>query len=128
MKSSALAAAFLGIVAMAPASQAAELIMVEQDGCPWCAVWNRDVAPIYAKTAEGKIAPLRRINLHEPLPADLTFIKGLHYTPTFVLVDDGREIGRIAGYPGEDFFWGLLDGLVEKLPGRSTADKAGTTN
>ncbi len=34
------------------------------------------------------------------------------FTPTFVLFDDGREIGRIEGYPGEDFFWGLLQNLV----------------
>ena len=26
-------------------------------------------------------------------------------TPTFVLVDRGREVGRIVGYPGSDFFY-----------------------
>ena len=33
----------------------------------------------------------------------------------FVLVDAGREIGRIRGYPGETFFWGLLASLIERL-------------
>ena len=32
-----------------------------------------------------------------------------------MLVDKGREIGRIMGYPGADFFWGLLAPLVTKL-------------
>jgi hypothetical protein len=36
-------------------------------------------------------------------------------TPLFVLVDQGREIGRIRGYPGEDHFWGLLGVLMKKL-------------
>ena len=36
-------------------------------------------------------------------------------TPLFVLVDRGREIGRIRGYPGEDHFWGLLGVLMKKL-------------
>jgi hypothetical protein len=46
----------------------------------------------------------------------------VRYTPTFVLVDRGREIGRIVGYPGEDFFWELLAGLIKKLP--SNAERA----
>ncbi len=38
------------------------------------------------------------------------------YTPTFVVAENGREVGRIEGYPGEDFFWGRLDSLMRKLP------------
>jgi len=29
------------------------------------------------------------------------------------LLEDGTEIGRIEGYPGEDFFWGLLTQMME---------------
>ena len=36
----------------------------------------------------------------------------VRFTPTFVLVDGNREIGRIEGYPGEDFFWGRLERLM----------------
>ncbi|NIA69735.1 transcriptional regulator [Pelagibius litoralis] len=94
---------------------AAELVMFEEDGCPWCAVWNREIAPIYPKTAEGQRAPLRRVDLHGTWPADLPELKAVRYTPTFVLIEGGREIGRIQGYPGEDFFWGLLAGLIEQM-------------
>jgi len=107
------------LLAMALASHeamAAELIMVEQRGCEWCEVWDEEIGQTYHQTAEGKISPLRRVNIHDDLPKDLNFIRGLVYTPTFVLVHDGREVGRILGYPGEDFFWGLLEQLVEKLP------------
>jgi hypothetical protein len=38
------------------------------------------------------------------------------YTPTFVLADNGREVGRIEGYPGDAFFWGLLESLLEHTP------------
>ena len=58
---------------------------------------------------------MRRVDIHGDMPADLQFITGLVYTPTFVLVDKGKEIGRIRGYPGEDFFWGLLQQLMGKL-------------
>lgn len=40
----------------------------------------------------------------------------MRYTPTFVLIDGGREVGRIEGYPGEAFFWGLLEKLARDLP------------
>jgi hypothetical protein len=33
----------------------------------------------------------------------------------FVLIDNGHEIGRIRGYPGEENFWGLLGVLVKQL-------------
>jgi hypothetical protein len=38
-----------------------------------------------------------------------------------VLVDQQREIGRIRGYPGDIFFWGLLANLIERLDRGETA-------
>jgi hypothetical protein len=94
---------------------AAELVMFEQAGCVWCETFDREIAPIYAKTTEGQRAPLRRVNIDYPLPADLSFIAVERLAPLFVLVDKGREVGRIRGYPGEDHFWGLLGALIKKL-------------
>jgi hypothetical protein len=88
------------------------LIMVEEKGCVWCARWNDEISHIYPKTDEGKAAPLRRIDLHDPLPGDLIYSRSLHFTPTFVLIIDGQEANRIEGYPGEDFFWGLLEQML----------------
>jgi hypothetical protein len=42
-------------------------------------------------------------------------------TPTFVLVHEGEEVGRLRGYPGDEFFWGLLGGMLERLPARAEA-------
>lgn len=102
----------LWLVAAAPAT-ALELVMVEQAGCVWCARWDAEVAPEYPRTEEGRAAPLRRIDLREPVPTDLTFDSPARFTPTFILVgEDGRELGRIEGYPGEEFFWPLLGELI----------------
>lgn len=112
-------AALLALTTVATISvkavQAAELVMFETAGCVWCAAWNRDVGGIYHKTEEGRTAPLRRVELHGPRPADLSDLEGIVYTPTFVLMEDGREVGRIDGYPGNEHFWGLLGVLVKKL-------------
>ena len=56
------------------------------------------------------------------MPADLAFVRRERFTPVFVLVDRGAEFGRIRGYPGDTFFWGLLANLIEKLDrGEATA-------
>lgn len=99
----------------AGALQAAELVMVEEAGCPWCARWDEEIGVIYDKTEEGRRAPLRRVDIHA-LPDDLRLASRPQFTPTFVLVEDGVEIGRIEGHPGEDFFWPLLSRLLESLP------------
>ncbi len=97
-------------------ARAAELVMFESAACTWCERWHEELGPIYPKTAESRIAPLRRVNLHDPRPAGLDAIRGVSFTPTFVLIHNGTEIGRITGYAGDEFFWFQLGTLLEKLP------------
>jgi len=100
-------------------AQAGELVMFESKICEWCDAWHAEIGPIYPKTDEGKRAPLRMVDIHEARPDDLTDIEGVRFTPTFVLLDEhGQEVGRINGYPGDDFFWGLLGELIAKLPSK----------
>jgi thioredoxin-related protein len=100
------------------ASQAAELLMFERDGCVWCQRWDRDVGQIYDKTDEARLLPLRRINIDKQSEAGITLASAVRYTPTFVVADDGREIGRITGFISDDAFWGLLGTFVTRLQSR----------
>lgn len=94
----------------------AELLVLERAGCQWCIRWNEEIAPAYPNTAEGRKAPLRRVNIAEPWPADLAAVASDPVTPTFILVDRGREIARLRGYPGEHFFWPMLGEMLAKVP------------
>lgn len=100
------------------AAQSAELVMFERGGCVWCQRWNRDVGPVYDKTAEAKLLPLRRIDLDRQTAEGITLTEPVRYTPTFVVVDKGREVGRITGYVNDDSFWGLLGTLAAKIEPR----------
>jgi len=91
---------------------AAELVMFESEGCEWCEIWNEEVGVAYTKTTEAEIVPLRRVDIDDDLPVDLKHLNGLVYTPTFVVMRGGQEVGRIIGYPGEDFFWQLLNEIM----------------
>lgn len=118
----ALAFALSGALALSNApARAAELVMFERAGCGWCARFNAEVGAIYDKTDEGAKARLRHVDLDKPRPADLAGIEPGAFTPTFVLVDHGKEIGRIRGYSGEAFFYGYLDNLLAKLDAKKTA-------
>lgn len=97
------------------ASDASELLMFERDGCVWCQRWDREVGPIYDKTAEAKVLPLRRIDIDREKATGVILASPVRYTPTFVVVDNGREVGRITGYISDDVFWGLLGKLSDKL-------------
>lgn len=109
-------AVLASLLAMLGAPRAAELIYVHERGCPYCRQWERQIGPVYGNTSEGRRAPLKPIEKGAKALSDIKLTRPVRYTPTFVLVENGAEIGRIEGYPGEDFFWALLGRLMDKLP------------
>lgn len=88
------------------------LAMFEEPGCVWCERWHKEIGPAYPKTSEGAAAPLWQLALHDGAPEGVTLARPARFSPTFVLLEDGAEVGRIEGYPGPDFFWPLLGELL----------------
>lgn len=114
---SALLCAAWALAALAGTARAdLELAMFEQAGCAYCIMWDNEIGPIYPKTTEGAVAPLRKFQLRETLPPEVELKSKPQFTPTFVLLRDGVEIGRLEGYPGEDFFWGLIGKMLKEQP------------
>lgn len=95
-------------------SAPAVLVMIGDRGCPYCARFEREVAPGYTASDDGKVAPLAR---RFRLDADVAFIPRIVYSPTFVMLVRGREVGRIVGYPGADLFWMQVAGLLSNARG-----------
>ena len=89
-----LSAAVTVLMLALPQSALADmaLLMAEEAGCIWCARWDKEIADIYPKTPEGQAAPLTRIDIHDALPPGITLERVLHFTPTFVLLDDGQAL------------------------------------
>lgn len=111
MRRVAAVLAFVAALLAAGAAWAGELVMFETSDCPWCRLWHRQVGPGYARSDIGQELPLRRVDLNAPRPADLRDVANVRATPTFVVREGGREIGRIVGYPGEHMFWGQMEQL-----------------
>ena len=113
---SMLLAAIICFIANMTLAQGSKLLMFEQDGCYWCEIWDDEISEIYPKTLEGSVAPLQRIDIHSTLSTEITLKSSPQFTPTFIIVNNNIEVGRIEGYPGEDFFWGLIDKILLEIP------------
>ncbi len=100
------------------------LVMIEEHGCGYCQRWLEEVGPGYAASDEGRRAPLIRIDRFSKQAEQFPRVV---YSPTFVLLREGQERGRILGYPGPDFFWSLLADLLRKLDAESAITAAPAT-
>ena len=107
--------AFAILASLPDRAEAGELVMFEEPGCTWCATWQQEIGVVYDKTEEGRRAPLRLVDKTAERPADLAAIDEVLFSPTFILVENGVEVGRIVGYPGEHFFWPMLQELLARL-------------
>ena len=101
----------------AQAAEAARLVFLERGDCPYCRRWLRDVGEqAWNRSDLGGRAPLWRVDVAAGLPEALRFLTHWRFTPTFVLVREGREVGRIIGYNGDLFFWQQAEVLIGRLP------------
>lgn len=97
------------------AEQPVRLLMVAQQGCIYCARWDREIGPNYGQTSEGRRAPLLRVDIDGPWPDGLALARRPTMTPTFILVRNGQEISRLEGYPGDRYFYPLINDMLNKL-------------
>ncbi len=105
-----------GFLANAAGARATELLMFDDPDCVWCRRWTAEIGPGYSRSPEGQQAPLRRVYIRDQSKAGVALARPVNATPTFVLVDEGQEVGRIPGYSGRDFFYPMLDELLRKIP------------
>lgn len=107
--------ALVAVVAPVTSAQAEmRLLFVEEEGCIYCQRWKHDVGTEYPVTPEGRAAPLMMIDVRSDELADYELASRPRLTPTFILVENKVELQRLEGYPGEDFFWGLLGQMLER--------------
>ncbi|WP_245259051.1 thioredoxin family protein [Salinarimonas rosea] len=112
----------LRVAAAEAGERGVTVTMFRRAGCPWCHAWDREIGGIWPKSDVGARHAMRMVDLDtDPMP-EIALDRPVRFTPTFVVARDGAEIGRIEGYPGQDFFWGL----IERLVAEAEADDAGS--
>jgi thioredoxin-related protein len=127
LANAALALFLLLAGASSALAQSFELVMFERAGCVYCERWKRDVGPVYPLTPQGQQAPLRMIDLDARKNASVAepaLERPVRYSPTFVLLRDGREVGRITGYMDDAMFWGVFSKMLEQQTAKSNGDRS----
>ena len=85
------------------------LIYIYSPECGACRQFDREVAPIYDKTAESLALPLEQVLIddwqadrHQLVECTSAEVIG---TPTFLQIRDCQELDRITGYSDAELFW-----------------------
>jgi thiol-disulfide isomerase/thioredoxin len=85
------------------------LIYIYSPECGACRQFDREVGPIYEKTAESLALPLERVLIdewqadrHQLVKCASAEVTG---TPTFLQIRNCQELDRITGYSDAELFW-----------------------
>lgn len=88
-----------------PAAEDAQLVVMEADGCIYCRIFRRDILPTYEVSERRKTMAVRFLDINDLDASGIALDSPISILPTFVVIRNNREVGRIAGYVGpEDFF------------------------
>ncbi|WBU59768.1 thioredoxin family protein [Paracoccus albus] len=112
-----LANLFLCLLVINPVRAAAsnlQLLVAHDTSCGDFARWQSEIGPGYAESNVGRAAPLLSVNIQGPWPNGLALASAPRQTPTFILLRNGQEIGRIEGYGDANRFLAQLNSLMKQ--------------
>lgn len=82
-----------------------QLYVIEAPGCTYCGVFRDDIAPAYVTSERGKELPLNYLDINDLPGTKLTLAAPVDIVPTFVVVKNNTEVGRVSGFvSAEDFY------------------------
>ncbi len=86
-----------------------EIIEVSGEGCANCFT----LLPVLSKLAAERELPLRHVEVTEKNGAEVRRL-GIERVPTVILMGDGAEIARCAGFQPEEILEVWLDAKIEE--------------
>lgn len=95
-------------------SSSMELVVYEHPDCAHCQVFRARVVPRYQRSEFAADAPLRFVNIAVSGNQNIALNGPITMVPTSVLMKDGREVDRIAGYWAPDNFFKIVESLISK--------------
>ena len=112
LMSSAVKAELDHDAAIPAAPVAMELVVLEAPGCIYCGLFRRDVLPSYQASGRAKEMPIRFVDINDAAADALGLDSPVDIVPTFVVLKNNHEVGRIPGYTGPEFFFHTINHLL----------------
>jgi thioredoxin-related protein len=91
------------------------LIVIEVPGCFYCRLFRRDVGPAYEASPRAREVPMHYLDLEAAKARRLAFQRPIDVLPTVVLLRNGREVERIAGYMAPENFIRVINYLLSRM-------------
>lgn len=106
----------LDVDAPAAGSATMELVVMEAPGCTYCTLFRRDVLPSYENSERAKDVPIRFVDINDEAADALGLDGPVDVVPTFVVLKNNKEVGRIPGYTGPEIFFHTINYLLAGAP------------
>ncbi len=90
-----------------------EILVLEVDGCHVCGLVRQNIQPIYQQTPRAREIPMRFVDATRLDEMKIGLSSRLDTVPTTVLMVDGREASRIAGYWAPETFMRLIVRMID---------------
>lgn len=91
-----------------------ELVVIETLNCAYCRVFRRELLPAYAASSRAKDMPIRFLKVNEVGRAGISLRQPISIVPTTLVLEEGREIGRIPGLTGHDTFFRAIQMILRQ--------------
>lgn len=101
-----------------PRPQRLELVVIEVAGCSACPLVRTQLLPRWEETAWARTVPMRFVDITSRDEAGLGLATPVETVPTIVLMRDGREIDRVAGYMAPSTFIEAIGQVLRREGGR----------
>jgi len=90
-----------------------ELLVIEVAGCNICHLVRNHIQPAYEASPRARSVPMRYVDITTRDELTLGLNERVSTVPTIVLLRDGREVDRIAGYLGPQNFMTAISIMLE---------------
>jgi len=80
----------------------------------WCGPCQM-MKPVFASVSEEYTGKLKFLKLDTQSESGLAAKFGIQGIPAFVILNNGKEVGRIVGYMDEDNFKSKIDSVLSQL-------------
>jgi hypothetical protein len=92
-----------------------QLIVLEVKDCYACDLVRQHIQPAYARYPQSREVPLRYVDLNTVGAESLGLAGPITMVPTIVLMRDGQEVSRIAGYTGPAIFFEAVEQMLARI-------------
>ncbi len=89
-----------------------EVIVFEIGGCKYCTAFRDNLGARYLASTTNRAAPMRFVDVGKLDPQSFQLRADINTVPTIVVLQDGREVDRVEGYPLPELLFGMVKARV----------------